>query len=263
MTDTRHGKIPKWYDKDSEHYDTFNEDAVNSSITNNTIYEILQKCHVKTVLDLTCGTGSQVFWLAKRGYIVTGSDISLGMLGVAKYKATCENIDIKLLHGDMRNIKVGKFDVAITIFNAIGHLTKFGFEKTMRNIYDNLNDEGIYIFDIFNLNYLMYADNISNLTIDWIKTVGDDAKSRKIQYSIIDNRGVLASHTIEYDQDNSGKLKTVKTLQTLQCYTAKQIIEMLYKNGFEVLGQYGIDGSKFSEIETERILTVAKKKVHY
>ena len=34
---------------------------------------------------------------------------------------------------------------------------------------------------------------------------------------------------------------------------------MPLKNGFEVLAQYGIDGSKFSELETERILTIAKK----
>ncbi|OGT31350.1 MAG: hypothetical protein A3E87_03205 [Gammaproteobacteria bacterium RIFCSPHIGHO2_12_FULL_35_23] len=35
--------------------------------------------------------------------------------------------------------------------------------------------------------------------------------------------------------------------------------KMLTRNGFIVLGQYGLDGSKFSEKTTKEILTVAKK----
>jgi SAM-dependent methyltransferase len=43
------------------------------------------------------------------------------------------------------------FDAVITIFNAVGHLTKSGFEKAIRNIHRNLNAGGIYVFDILNL----------------------------------------------------------------------------------------------------------------
>ncbi len=35
---------------------------------------------------------------------------------------------------------------------------------------------------------------------------------------------------------------------------------MLTKNGFEVCTQIGMDGKKFSDTKTERILTVARKK---
>ncbi len=258
MTTTRHGKIPEWYNKDSEHYDTFNENTDNSKTTNNTIEKILHEYKVKTVLDLTCGTGSQVFWLIKRGYSVTGADISLEMLNIAKNKAQQEQINLNLLHGDMRSIKVGKFDAAITIFNAVGHLTKSGFAKAMRNISANLNDGGIYVFDIYNLSYLMHDDNITKLSIEWLRTIGD-TKLREIQHSIINNQGILISYTTYYEQIAEGKLKTSKSLGTLQLYTAQSLSEMLSKNGFEVLAQYGIDGSKFSELETERILTIAKK----
>ena len=44
------------YDKGAEKYDTFNEE--NSKTINATIETILGKYGVKTVLDLTCGTGS-------------------------------------------------------------------------------------------------------------------------------------------------------------------------------------------------------------
>ncbi len=132
MTQERHGKTPEWYNKDSEHYDTFNEDTDNSRTTNGAIEKLLKKHKVKSVLDLTCGTGSQLFWLAKRGYEVVGSDISPGMLKAAEKRSKKEKAPLKLILGDVRSVKIGKFDAALTIFNAVGHLTKAGFEKAIR-----------------------------------------------------------------------------------------------------------------------------------
>lgn len=73
------------------------------------------------------------------------------MLKIARTKATSIKRGIQFFDGDMRYIKVGKFDTAITMFNAIGQLTKDEFEEALRNIYSNLKDDGIYVFDIFNL----------------------------------------------------------------------------------------------------------------
>ena len=60
-------------------------------------------------------------------------------------------IDVKFIDGDMRTLKAGKFDAVITIFNAVGHLTKASFVKAMKNIHQNLKSGGIYVFDILNL----------------------------------------------------------------------------------------------------------------
>jgi len=251
---------PSHYDKEAGHYDAFNEE--NSKLVNRILESTLNKYGVKTVLDLSCGTGSQVFWLAKRGYEVIGCDINSKMLKVATSKAREEQLNVKLLSGDMRTLKVGKFDAVITIFNAVGHLTKFDFEIAMRNIRRNLKDGGLYVFDINNLSYLMKDDRITNLTIDWQKTIGD-TKVRDIQHSTINKNGILASHTISYVQEGSKRLKISRSTQTLQVYTAKQIREMLHRNGFEVIVQRGIDGSKFVENETDRILTLAKKRLDW
>ena len=80
-----------------------------------------------------------------------GGDISPALLEIARTKAHNEKIDIKFIDGDMRTLKVGKFDAVITIFNAVGHLTKAGFVKAIKNIHQNLKSGGIYIFDILNL----------------------------------------------------------------------------------------------------------------
>lgn len=244
------------YDKGAKKYDTFNEE--NSKTINATIETILGKYGVKTVLDLTCGTGSQVFWLTKRGYEVVGSDFNQSMLKIAKDKAKAEKKNIQFLEGDMRNTQVGQFDAVITIFNAVGDLTKADFKKAIHNIHSNLNQGGLYIFDIFNLSYFLKDNNITRLTIDWLKTVGD-TKARVIQHSTIDEEGILASHTINYQWKGSEKHKTRTGSQTLQIYTAGQLKEMLEQNGFQVLGQCALDGSEYLETESENIVMTARK----
>ena len=81
---------PSHYNKEAESYDAFNE--ARSALINSTIEKILKNYNVKTVLDLTCGTGSQVFWLAQRGFTVIGSDINAKMLKIAKDKAKQEKL---------------------------------------------------------------------------------------------------------------------------------------------------------------------------
>ncbi len=255
----RHGKIPNWYNKDSEFEELFHKNTANEKITNRTIEKILKKYKVKTVHDFTCGTGSQVFYLLKRGYQVTGSDISPGMLKIAARKTKAEKIKMQFLQGDMRTLNVGKFDAAITIFNAIGHLTKAGFEKTMRNIYKNLNGDGIYIFDIINLKYVLDKNNIVKMSLERMETLGD-IKVRELQHSIIDNTGILTSYTTFYTQKGLEKPKVSKNIITLQLYTAQELRKMLTQNGFKVLGQCGIDGSELKDTKTERIVTIAQKK---
>ncbi|WP_131781524.1 class I SAM-dependent methyltransferase [Legionella gresilensis] len=247
---------PSHYNTEATNYDAFNEE--NSKIINQTIEDILKQHQVKTVLDLTCGTGSQVFWLARRGFQIVGTDINANMLKIAQNKSKQENVNIQFIKGDMRSIKVGQFDAVITIFNAIGHLTKDDFQIAIQNIYNNLKPNGLYLFDIFNLRYLLTDNNIMKLTIDWLKA-DKEKKVREIQYSTVDEDGVLASFTTAIEQYGSSQPKMSKTSQTLQIYTAKQLQDLLQQCGFNILNQCDVDGSPFIENKSERIMTIAQK----
>jgi len=247
---------PSHYNKEAPHYDAFNENK--SAVINKLIESVFSKYHIKTVLDLSCGTGSQVFWLTKRGFDVKGYDINARMLQIAKDKAKKEKLDLKFIRGDMRTTQAGQFDAVITIFNSVGHLTQKDFEIAIRNIHKNLKNKGLYIFDILNLSYLLKDDNITKLTIDW-QTKSDDITAREIQYSTINEEGILASYDIYHEQRKGCDPKVTNAYQTLQVYSAKQIKNMLEKNGFKVLRQCDIDGTRFYEQKTDRIMTIAKK----
>ena len=62
---------------------------------------IFSKHNIETVLDLTCGTGLQVFWLVKKGFKVIGSDINSKMLKFAKEKAKNKDLSIRFIKGDI------------------------------------------------------------------------------------------------------------------------------------------------------------------
>ncbi len=248
--------LPLEYSKLHQYFDALcsgNDDSKNRALE-----KILKEHNVKTVLDLTCGTGSQVFWLLKSGYKVTGADFSPALLKIAQEKAQQEKRDVHFIEGDMRTIKVGTFDAVITIANAVGHLTKAGFEKAIKNIYSNLRDGGLYVFDIFNLD-AMTDKAVDSLAMDLKRTV-NNTNIRNVQYSTLDRKsGRLTSYDQFTIKEDANKPKILKGKFTLQLYTAIELREMLDQSGFETIAQYGLDGSKFVEKKTQSILTVAKK----
>jgi ubiquinone/menaquinone biosynthesis C-methylase UbiE len=249
--------LPLEYKKLPEYFDVHNlNDDTNAK---NAVIENFLKAHgVHTVLDLTCGTGSQVFFLAQRGYNVIGSDFSAALLNIAKEKACAEKLDIRFIEGDMRTLKVGTFDAVITIFNSIGHLTKLGFEKALRNIHKNLKDGGIYIFDIFNLD-AMTDRNVADLTMYTHDKI-QDTQIHQVQYSTIDRvAGRLTSYDHYTIQKHTDKPKRFYNQFSLQIYTANELKEILTRNGFETIAQYGMDGKEFIPNKTLSILTIAQR----
>ncbi|HAT8890278.1 TPA: methyltransferase domain-containing protein [Legionella pneumophila subsp. pneumophila] len=230
-----------------------------TEVKNALIEKLLKMQGSKTILDMTCGTGSQVLYLAQHGYKITGSDLSPALIDSARNKAKKMNLSIPFIVGDMRTINVGKFDAVITIFSAIGHLNKSDFEIMLQNIRHNLNDGGIYIFDIFNLQALT-DEVIKNFVMD-INSVVDGVTFRNQQNSEIDREnGLLISHD-KYTITKEGSKEEYHTNTfSLQIYTAQELQNLLEKNGFEVLNQYDMDGHKFIPDKSLNILTVAKMK---
>lgn len=248
--------LPLEYNELSHYFDALSSD--NDDSKNAVIENILKKYNVKTILDLTCGTGSQVLYLAKHAYQVIGADFSHKLITIAREKAKQQKLDVTFLDGDMRTIHAGTFDAVITIFNAIGHLTKDDFGAALDNITRNLTPNGLYVFDIFNLQ-AMTDEHVHNLAMDTQKTI-DATHIHHSQYSTLDRKmGQLTSYdhyTIKRDFDNP----VIMTNQfTLQIYTVQELQNILFQHSFSILEQYGINGESFDENATLQILVVAKK----
>ncbi len=249
--------LPLEYKKLPHYFDAHNI-SDETEAKNSVMENFLQHHKVKTVLDLTCGTGSQVFFLKNLGYDVVGSDFSPALLKIARKKAQQANVKIDFIDGDIRKSKLGEFDACITMFNAIGHLNKSGFAKTIKNVHRNLKNNGIYIFDIFNLEAIN-EKNIHSFATQNSKMI-DETQILQSQISTIDKaKGLLTSYDSYISQTQNKKPKIFKNKFTLQIYKAEEIKKMLIKNGFKNVEFYALDGSKFNKEKTINILAIAQK----
>lgn len=191
-----------------------------------------------------------------------GSNFSTGLLTLARDKARKQSLDIQFIDGDMRKLQIGKFDSVITIDNAIGHLVKNDFELAIRNIYENLNDDVVYIFDILNLDTMTDGVVKSDSERMTDKRVTNDGTTiYNVRHSTIDRKnGYLTSENNFTIQTQEGQ-KKVQNKCTLQIDTMNKMRNILPRNGFQAIEQYKTDAYTFKKDDSGySIITVAKKK---
>jgi SAM-dependent methyltransferase len=109
----------QWYEELFKNYANKYE---NESFTTGTIGEVdfieheIQHNKTLKILDIGCGTGRHSIELAKRGYDVTGIDLSESMLAKARLNAADQNVKVNFMLGDARNLPFeNNFELAIMI----------------------------------------------------------------------------------------------------------------------------------------------------
>ncbi|MEU5342760.1 methyltransferase domain-containing protein [Streptomyces sp. NPDC020766] len=102
------------------------------------------------VLDLCCGPGVYLVPLARRGYAVTGVDLSPVMLERAG--AVCEEAgaEVRLVRADMlTHVDPGSYDVVLNVFTSFGYFdAPDDNERVLRNAYDSLVPGGQLLIDV-------------------------------------------------------------------------------------------------------------------
>ena len=107
----------------------------------------------KCVLDIGCGTGRHAIELARRGYKITGIDLSKAQLQRAKEKAKGANLEIEFIQKDARQLEFKNvFDMVIMICEGAFSLMEtdeMNF-KILQNAAKALKENGKLIFTTLN-----------------------------------------------------------------------------------------------------------------
>jgi SAM-dependent methyltransferase len=112
--------------------------------------------NAKTVLEIACGTGSILGFLADT-YEVTGLDRSRNMLALARKKLP----HIRFYRQSMTNFRIAnQFDAIVCVFDSINHLLDFGeWKRVFRRVALHLNHGGLFVFDVNTLGKLRRLTN--------------------------------------------------------------------------------------------------------
>lgn len=105
------------------------------------------------IIDVGCGTGRHAIELSKRGYPVTGIDLSESMLEKAREKAKHDGLQIDFLRHDARNLPFeNQFDVAIMLCEGgfpLMETDEMNFE-ILKNVSKSLRQRSKFIFTTLN-----------------------------------------------------------------------------------------------------------------
>ncbi|MDP8262979.1 MAG: class I SAM-dependent methyltransferase [Candidatus Ancaeobacter aquaticus] len=111
------------------------------------------------VIDVGCGTGRHSIELSKRGYRVTGIDLSESQLTRAKEKAKQLNLKIDFQQLDARDLPFnGEFDAAIMLCEGsfpLMETDEMNFE-ILKNVTKALKNNGKFIFTTLNGLFPLY-----------------------------------------------------------------------------------------------------------
>jgi 2-polyprenyl-3-methyl-5-hydroxy-6-metoxy-1,4-benzoquinol methylase len=105
------------------------------------------------ILDIGCGTGRHAIELTKRGYTITGIDLSESQLKRAREKASASQLQIDFRKMDARNLPfVNEFDLAIMLCEGgfpLMETDEMNF-KILQSAANALKDNGKLIFTTLN-----------------------------------------------------------------------------------------------------------------
>lgn len=198
------------------------------------------------ILDLCCGCGRHSIELKKLGYDVVGADLSSDLINIAKSTASDNNIDLKIIRCDMRQIPFkDQFDLVIQFFTSFGYFeSDEENQAVLKSIAKALKSDGKFLIDYMNPDYVI--DNLvskDEKDIEGINVIQErwiDEKKRRINKKIT--------------LIKNGKEKNY--LESVRLYSHEEMQNMLSKAGLKLSETYGdfITGERFNKKSPRMIL---------
>lgn len=234
--DTQEEKVKILFDEMSEEYDNLNDlwyrfsfDVIDSKLVD----YFKPNTKNEKALDIGCGTGIQSQRLANLGYIVTGIDISEGLIYKAKEKFKANNLlgHTFLIH----NAETLPFpDNSFDMVNCCGPTLPFikNWESTLKEVSRCLKPNGLFLLEVEGKwNFDIFWELFSSIFFDFL-----DYESN-LKESLSHFKNFNKGHYIDY----SFKTETGESVSMpIKLFTVKEIKKALAIEKLEVTKRWGI-----------------------
>jgi len=213
------------------------------------IEALLQLHPPRRILDLPCGQGRHAIELARRGYEVTGVDLSLYMLGVARDRADASGVRVRWLTGDMREALPGEtFDVVLNLFTSFGYFDDEADDRrAVRAAASMLAPGGRFFLEVINGERVM--GNFQER--EWF-TIGQTAVMERRSLDLVTRRMVVERTVSSTNGDDT-------SVHAVRLYSGPDVKTMLHAAGFGRVELYGDwDGAPLVP-ESLRVLAVGTR----
>jgi SAM-dependent methyltransferase len=206
-------------------------DAI-TSLANFDFYGETSKIQIKSnpkVLDLCCGFGRISAELARRGFSVTGVDITESYLQTAKEEADLENLNIEYVKADAREfVRKDFFDLAVNLYISFGYFEKQEDDLLLaRNAYESLKDGGSFIIETLGKE-IVVRDFVET---EWFERAGFTVLT---QYEALDSWTFLKNRWILVKDG-----KKIENVFTQRLYSASELRTLLFEAGFPKVDIFG------------------------
>lgn len=210
------------------------------------------------ILDVGCGTGRHAIELTKRGYNVTGIDLSESQLARARGKAAAEGLKIDFQQQDARNLSFeGEFDVAIMLCEGgfpLMETDEMNF-KILKSVTKALKPGATFIFTTLNGLFALY-----NSVEEFTESKAGEGGAR--YHSNTFDLMTFRDHNITEIEDDDGNLKTLESNE--RYYVPSEITWLLKSLSFEKIEIFGATLGAYArtdKLTTEHfeMLVIARK----
>lgn len=214
------------------------------------ILRLLAPASGAALWDLGCGRGRHAIPFARRGYRVTGVDLSETMLRIAREHAKRERIEVEWVRDDMRTFRRPRaFDLCLSLFTSFGFFSDAENQIVLDNISGSLKKGGRVLLDLRNAGKGLASlrDSVTTKEVPagtLRMSVRFDRKTRRARAEHVLSRpdGIRISSAFD-----------------VRIYSEEELDKMLRDAKLRPAGIYGsLGGAPFTE-SSDRMVVVARK----
>lgn len=236
----------EWFNTKYYHILYKNRDFKEAELFINNLVGYLKIENNSKILDLACGKGRHSYYLAKKGFDVTGIDLSAQSIEWAKEHYSLPNL--KFVVNDMRNVyKENTFDFLFNMFTSFGYFNSHTEnQRVINSMKAQIKENGTIVIDFLNI-YKVLSNVVKNET-----KIIDDI-SFNISKEIRENNIVK---TIEFYDKN----KKHTFIEKVEILTIDDFKHYFNESGLKikaVFGSYKLD--EFKHKHSDRLILIVTK----